>query len=428
MIQIQVTKQTAEVLATEPVVSGSVNAYLVDFRLDESWDGLSPTAVFQAGGTHVSVVLDGTTCPLPWEVLARENIGFPLYVGLYGVSGTDIVVPTIWATVGTIRAGAELGDNTQPPTPDVYQQYVAEVKADAEIAAAAVAETEDYSGLAAEKAAVAVSAANVATDAATRSENARDTAVGSAGTAAAAAQTADQAATRAETAKTAAESARATAETAAGNAGASAGAAASDATLASTSATLAIQSESHAKTSETNAKASESAAVQAARDSVAAWNQIKNQTVVTAERTYPTAPQITITVEEAVQAIAVTDIGGVPIQQFNFTEMRFYCENVPQSAADSSELRVALNRSSTGMYTAATDFLVSTRTLFTGGGVSLADGIAWTATPQTNRAWRGDMNAQVYPFLEYGRVVRSVNFWSNNSLIPVGTKIQVWLR
>lgn len=115
------------------VTSGSVNVYLVQFAFSADWDELDKTAVFRAGDTKISVVLDATNrCQIPWEVL--ENRGRPLEAGVYGTKNGTVVLPTIWATLGTIKEGASPGENTQPPTPDVYSQILAVAEKAQEIA------------------------------------------------------------------------------------------------------------------------------------------------------------------------------------------------------------------------------------------------------------------------------------------------------
>lgn len=115
------------------MTSGSVNVYLVQFAFSADWDELDKTAVFRAGDTKISVVLDATNrCQIPWEVL--ENRGRPLEAGVYGTKNGTVVLPTIWATLGTIKEGASPGENTQPPTPDVYSQILAAASKAEEIA------------------------------------------------------------------------------------------------------------------------------------------------------------------------------------------------------------------------------------------------------------------------------------------------------
>ena len=106
----------------EPLTSGSVNAYLVRFAFSPDWEGLTRTAVFRyGGGEAVSVLLDGTDqCAIPWEVLTSH--GARLDVGVYGKLGEDVALPTVWAGLGTVLAGAAPGDDARPPTPELWRQ------------------------------------------------------------------------------------------------------------------------------------------------------------------------------------------------------------------------------------------------------------------------------------------------------------------
>lgn len=108
-----------------PVTSGSVNVYPVQFEFSGDWDGLSRTAVFQADGEPVSMLLDESgTCSIPWEVLAKP--GIRLRAGVYGTKGTEIVLPTIYADLGEILRGVTMPDGgTYPPTPELWEQALA---------------------------------------------------------------------------------------------------------------------------------------------------------------------------------------------------------------------------------------------------------------------------------------------------------------
>ena len=126
MFLLAANKVCLQLLQKEAVTSGSVNVYTVKFDFNSDWDGLAKTAVFQAADDKVSVILDqDNECQIPWEVL--QNPRRTLEVGVYGTRGTDLVLPTIWATIGTIKEGASPGDSTQPPTPSVYDQILAEI-------------------------------------------------------------------------------------------------------------------------------------------------------------------------------------------------------------------------------------------------------------------------------------------------------------
>lgn len=91
---------------TEMVTSGSVNVYDVKFEFDKAWDGLTRIAVFRAGSVMIQVQLTDTNLTtMPWEVMVEPNL--VLYVGAYGINCDtgQIVLPTVWVSVGTIQVG-----------------------------------------------------------------------------------------------------------------------------------------------------------------------------------------------------------------------------------------------------------------------------------------------------------------------------------
>lgn len=126
MFSLFAKKNVLTVNQREVVTSGSVNVYEVQFQFDSEWDGLEKTAVFQAGDCTVSTLLDETeTCIIPWEVL--QDAKRTLCAGVYGTKDGNIVLPTIWASLGEIKQGVNPGESTQPPTPSVYEQILAEI-------------------------------------------------------------------------------------------------------------------------------------------------------------------------------------------------------------------------------------------------------------------------------------------------------------
>ena len=126
MFSLFAKKNVLAVNQREVVTSGSVNVYEVQFQFDSEWDGLEKTAVFRAGDCTVSTLLDETeTCIIPWEVF--QDAKRTLYAGVYGTKNGNTVLPTIWASLGEIRQGCETGESTQPPTPSVYEQILAEI-------------------------------------------------------------------------------------------------------------------------------------------------------------------------------------------------------------------------------------------------------------------------------------------------------------
>lgn len=108
----------------EPVTSGSVNVDPVRFEFSADWDGLSRTAIFRAGTESRAVLLgEENEATIPWEVLKEPNVH--LYCGVYGVGSGHVVLPTIWADMGTIHEGVAPAEDARPPTPDLWEQQLA---------------------------------------------------------------------------------------------------------------------------------------------------------------------------------------------------------------------------------------------------------------------------------------------------------------
>ena len=125
MFVLHANKNQLTLRDREPVTSGSVNVYRARFTFSPDWDGLTRTAVFRAGAVSRSVLLDDSgECTIPWEVLERPAW---LSAGVYGKVGEDVVLPTIWANLGTIHEGAVPGEDARPPTPtpELWRQELA---------------------------------------------------------------------------------------------------------------------------------------------------------------------------------------------------------------------------------------------------------------------------------------------------------------
>lgn len=131
MFILDVKKVHINVLQREFVTSGSVNIYDVKFQFDSIWDGLVKTVVFRAGndGKIYETLLNEDTCTIPWEVLSKCSPGKSLNIGVYGMRGEDLVIPTVWASVGYIEQGVVGGESSTEPTPGIYQQLVTQIDA-----------------------------------------------------------------------------------------------------------------------------------------------------------------------------------------------------------------------------------------------------------------------------------------------------------
>lgn len=127
MFIVKCQKNQARVLQTEPITSGSSNVYVVRFELSEEWDPLTTTAVFMAENRIVNVLLDeDRECMVPWEVM--QYAGAQVMVGVFGTMNGDVILPTIWASMGNLQQGVTTGVYPSNPTPSIYQQIVDEIK------------------------------------------------------------------------------------------------------------------------------------------------------------------------------------------------------------------------------------------------------------------------------------------------------------
>lgn len=124
MFILYAEKNKLTVQQREAVTSGSVNTCTAQFGFSEDWDGLDRVAVFRAGNTAVSVLLDQDgRCIVPWEVLADHDR--LLTVGVCGIREGIVILPTVWAGMGIIREGVKPEGCAPPPTPGLWEQAVA---------------------------------------------------------------------------------------------------------------------------------------------------------------------------------------------------------------------------------------------------------------------------------------------------------------
>ncbi len=117
----------------QPVTAGS-RGIVTEFELSEDYAGLVVYAVFRSQTATRDVLLSEDFGPavVPWEVLARPSLTFD--VGVVGKNGDgDIVIPTIWATVGRVVPGAEAsGIEPADPSADIGTQIVEQARESAQ--------------------------------------------------------------------------------------------------------------------------------------------------------------------------------------------------------------------------------------------------------------------------------------------------------
>ena len=120
---IHATNKDVIIKESERLISGSVKIYTCEFTFDESWDGYVKTVVFSTGGSRlVNVALLDNVCEIPPEVL-RPNAR--VRIGIYGTDGVRSR-PTTYSEWINVEQGADMSGNyAEPPTPSVYDQWVA---------------------------------------------------------------------------------------------------------------------------------------------------------------------------------------------------------------------------------------------------------------------------------------------------------------
>ena len=140
MIKLNVSAANVTVEEKETLTEGRVGL-LCQFRFTDEWAGLAKTAVFD-GADSRDVILKSDTVAIPAECLSTE--GYSLSVGVYGKNAAgDIVIPTVYATVGKIQRSAyPSGKETAAPTPDVVAQ-IQQAAANAEAMARSVRDDAD---------------------------------------------------------------------------------------------------------------------------------------------------------------------------------------------------------------------------------------------------------------------------------------------
>ena len=130
MFLLNADKNKLTVLQKEIITSGAVDVLKVKFQFGSDWAGMTRWAVFRVGSMRKCIELDDSNqCSIPWECLRENDIGSSLDAGVYGMIGENIVLPTIWAKLGTIMEGVKLGDAALPPTPGAAEQILAQILA-----------------------------------------------------------------------------------------------------------------------------------------------------------------------------------------------------------------------------------------------------------------------------------------------------------
>lgn len=138
MIKLSVTCQTLKACCVDALVSDSLNAIEFQFEFSCEWDGMTKTAQFTQQDTRTkqfstyNVLLGAdNTAMLPNEI--TDGV---VLCSVFGVEGVERLTTNALAFPVVKSGFVADGETPIPPTPDLYQQLIAEVQAFHEDAAA----------------------------------------------------------------------------------------------------------------------------------------------------------------------------------------------------------------------------------------------------------------------------------------------------
>lgn len=130
MFRVKVNKNNVTISEKEQMTAGSVNVYPVVFEFSDDWDGLERVALFKNQDKVIRFVLDETnTVQMPWELMT--NVGSKIFVGIRGMNGDEVVLPSVWAICGNVVESVDDLDGIEanpPPSGDNLESLALEVE------------------------------------------------------------------------------------------------------------------------------------------------------------------------------------------------------------------------------------------------------------------------------------------------------------
>lgn len=126
-MKIEIKGPYTRLVEDATLVQNSGVSYSVEFIFDGAWEGFAKTALFEAGGASIAVVLTEDRCTIPAECLKRA--GVRLQVAVAGTKGEERIA-TGWCVTGMIlrKASLGLGQGGGATSPDdAYEQIMAVV-------------------------------------------------------------------------------------------------------------------------------------------------------------------------------------------------------------------------------------------------------------------------------------------------------------
>lgn len=107
------------------LIQNAATPYPVEFAFSKDWDGFAKTALFEAGGVSMAVVLSEDKCDIPGECLKKG--GIPLKIAVYGIKGEERK-STGWHVTSKILFPANIsvgtGGSGDPMGDEAYKQIM----------------------------------------------------------------------------------------------------------------------------------------------------------------------------------------------------------------------------------------------------------------------------------------------------------------
>ncbi len=127
VVTVKCMDQSLQLINAPRIASGGVNVVRAEFEFCPLWDSLVKTAVFYTDQKVVyHKVLVDDACDVPPEVLAAPGL---MYMGVFGVDAAGSIVRPSVTLVLTIEEGAITeATDVSDPTPELYEQVLAEVQ------------------------------------------------------------------------------------------------------------------------------------------------------------------------------------------------------------------------------------------------------------------------------------------------------------
>lgn len=133
IVTVKCLDQALQLINAPRIASGGVNDVRAEFEFCPLWADLVKAAVFYTDPKTVyKQILEDDACDVPQEVLAAPGL---MYMGVFGVDAAGSIVRTSVILVLTVEEGAITeATAVSDPTPELYQQVLAEVQKAREVA------------------------------------------------------------------------------------------------------------------------------------------------------------------------------------------------------------------------------------------------------------------------------------------------------